>query len=85
VSDRQWFEFLYAWYPMSEEQGRSRTIATRVREELVLMSSGVAGVLPYGALVDGPRVSSDRYVTVDPTWLSPESVSPVFGAGSLQR
>ncbi|WP_235214786.1 DUF932 domain-containing protein [Rhodococcus opacus] len=37
VTDRQWFAFLDAWYPMPEEHGRARTIATRVREELVEM------------------------------------------------
>ncbi|MFE7422115.1 DUF932 domain-containing protein [Rhodococcus sp. NPDC057529] len=37
VTDRQWFEFLDAWHPVPEEVGRARTIATRVREELVEM------------------------------------------------
>ncbi|MFE7423424.1 DUF932 domain-containing protein [Rhodococcus sp. NPDC057529] len=37
VTDRQWFAFLDAWHPMPEEAGRARTIATRVREELVEM------------------------------------------------
>ncbi|MFE5700281.1 DUF932 domain-containing protein [Rhodococcus koreensis] len=37
MTDRQWFEFLDAWHPMPEEAGRSRTIASRVREELVEM------------------------------------------------
>ncbi len=37
VTDRQWFAFLDAWYPVPEESGRARTTATRVREELVEM------------------------------------------------
>ncbi|OUS95059.1 DUF932 domain-containing protein [Rhodococcus sp. NCIMB 12038] len=37
VRDRQWCEFLDAWHPMPEQAGRARTIATRVREELVEM------------------------------------------------
>ncbi|MFE5708898.1 DUF932 domain-containing protein [Rhodococcus koreensis] len=35
VADRQWFSFLDAWYPVPEEAGGARTIASRVREELV--------------------------------------------------
>lgn len=37
VTDRQWFAFLDAWQPLPEEDGRSRTIALRVRDELVEM------------------------------------------------
>lgn len=34
VTDRQWFNFLDAWQPVPEEEGRTKTIATRVRDEL---------------------------------------------------
>ncbi|MGH8967295.1 MAG: DUF932 domain-containing protein [Actinomycetes bacterium] len=43
VTDRQWFEFSDAWYPVPGESGRARTIATRVREELVEISPRCAG------------------------------------------
>ena len=34
VTDRQWFVFLDAWHPLPEEDGRTRTTAVRVRDEL---------------------------------------------------
>lgn len=37
VTDRQWFAFLDEWRPLPEDEGRARTSALRVRDELVEM------------------------------------------------
>lgn len=37
VTDKQWFNFLDAWIPVADEQGRSRTIAQNKHESLTAM------------------------------------------------